>query len=116
MAARKKTKTTKTTATTPTTGTRTKRTLADRVKKFDLDKLAKLKTVAEDTIRVIAAEGLRREQAHRALQDTSVLDNGITPTTTTPAAKTTTTALPYSSGTGGIGALPNNGRSQTTSP
>lgn len=104
MAARKSKKTT-TAAAAPTT--RTKRTLADRVKKFDLDKLLKLKANAEETIRTIAAEGLRREEAYKALKDTSVLDDAQ-PVLTKQLTPNVTVTTPY--------AAPTNGRSSTTSP
>ena len=101
----------KKTATTPKAPkqTRKRRDLAERIKTFDTAKIMALKATAEQTIRLIAAEGLRRQSEFATMQDTSVL------TETTPTVKVVTEhavmTTPYAAT-----ATPNNGRSSTTSP
>lgn len=75
-------------ASTTTTKTRKRRTLAERIQSFDLQKLTALKLQAEQTIRTIAAEGLRREEAHRALRDVSILDTNTGRVPNTPVQNT----------------------------
>jgi len=64
------------TTTSKTDGRRGKRApLAERVKKFDLDKLVALRNNAIQTLQVIAEEGKRRNRANEALRDLSVLQS-----------------------------------------
>lgn len=105
----------KTTKTNKTTGTRTRRTLADRIQGFTLEKLAKMKVEAESVIRTIAAEGLRRQEAHKVLQDTSAIDTSkVAVDPTEPVVQIN----PYAGTPPNVSTAPvsTNGRSVTTSP
>jgi hypothetical protein len=73
--------------------TRKRRDLAERIKTFDTAKIMALKASAEATIRLIAAEGLRRQAEFATMQDTSVLNE---PTNLNAGVTTAATvAQPY---------------------
>lgn len=60
---------------------RKRKSLEERLQRFDLQKLTRLKHDAEIMIRAISAEGSRREQIYRDLKDTLVLDQSNLSTT-----------------------------------
>ena len=86
--------------------TRKRRDLAERIKTFDTAKIMALKATAEQTIRLVAAEGQRRQADFAAMQDTTLLDS-LNGTTTKAISPNVVVSTPY--------AAPN-GRPSTTSP
>jgi len=117
MAARKN----GTTTTSETKTTRKRRDLAERLKSFDVDKIMRLKAEAERTIRLIASEGLRRQGVFTQMQDLSILtevnETGTTAVTGTVTGRTPSNEPNISNRSStGTPTLPENGRTQTTSP